>query len=90
MRLLAVEVNPMSIETARVFLLWCSVINYGILLLWALPVMFWRDGLYHLWGRWFRLSMEQFDMINICGISVYKILIILFNIVPCIALYLVG
>lgn len=79
----------MSIETARGFFLWCSLINYGILLLWALPVMFWRDGLYRLWGRWFRLSYEQFDAINMGGITLYKIGIILFNIVPCIALYLV-
>jgi hypothetical protein len=79
----------MSIDTARGFFLWCSVINYVILLLWALPVMFWRDGLYRLWGRWFRLSTEQFDVINLSGMSLYKIGIILFNIVPCIALYLV-
>jgi len=79
----------MSIETARGFFLWCSVINYGVLLLWALFAMFWRDGLHDLWGRWFRLSREQFDMLNIGGITVYKIGIILFNLVPCIALYLV-
>ncbi len=51
--------------------------------------MFWRDGLHRLWGRWFRLSTEQFDIINIGGITIYKIGILLFNIVPCIALYLV-
>ena len=79
----------MSIETARSFFLWCSVTNYAILLLWALPFMFWRDGLYRLWGRWFRLSPEQFDIFNLCGISLYKIGIILLNLVPCIALYLV-
>jgi hypothetical protein len=79
----------MSIEMARGFFLWCSVINYAVLLLWAVPVMFWRDGLYRLWGRWFRLSPEQFDMLNIGGITLYNLGIFLFNIVPCIALYLV-
>jgi len=79
----------MSIEIARGFFFWCSVINYAVLLLWSLPVMFWRDGLHRLWGRWFRLSTEQFDVINIGGITIYKIGILLFNIVPFIALYLV-
>lgn len=51
--------------------------------------MFWRDGLYRLWGLWFRLSPQQFDMINMGGITLYKMNVILFNIVPCIALYLV-
>ncbi len=73
----------------RSFFLWCSVINYAILLLWALPFMFWRDRLYRLWCMFFRVSTDQFDMINLGGISIYKIGVILFNIVPCIALYLV-
>ncbi len=80
----------MTLEIARSFFLWCSIINYILLLIWALPVMFWRDGVYRLWGRWFRLSLDQFDMINIGGITLYKMGVILFNVVPCIALYLVG
>jgi len=79
----------MSMEIARGFFLWCSVINYVILLIWALPFMFWRDGLYRLWCRFFRVSAEQFDMLNLGGISIYKIGVLLFNIVPCVALYLV-
>ena len=44
----------MSIETARAFF-WCSVINYGILVGWSMLIMFWRERLYRLWGRWFPL-----------------------------------
>jgi hypothetical protein len=84
------EVRGMTLEIARSFFLWCSIINYVLLLVWALPLMFWRDGVYRLWGRWFRLSLEQFDMLNIAGITLYKMGVILFNVVPCIALYLVG
>jgi hypothetical protein len=80
----------MTLEIARSFFLWCSIINYVLLLIWALPVMYWRDGVYRLWGRWFRLSLEQFDMINIAGITLYKMGVFLFNVVPCIALYIVG
>jgi hypothetical protein len=83
------EVNGMNVESAGSFFLWCSVINYAILLLWVLLVIFWRDGLYRLWGGWFRLSPEQFDMVNIGGITIYKIGVIMLNLVPCIALYLV-
>ena len=45
--------------------------------------------LYRLWGRWFQLPREQFDALNFGGMTLYKIGILLFNIVPCIALYLV-
>jgi hypothetical protein len=79
----------MSIETARGFFLWCSVINYAVLVLWAVLGTLWRDGLYRLWSRWFRVPLDQFDTLNVGGMMLYKIGIILFNLVPCIALYLV-
>jgi hypothetical protein len=79
----------MSLDTARSFLLWCSVLNYGLLLLWFGLVMIGREWLYRLWGRWYPLPREQFDTLNLAGMSLYKIGIILFNLVPCIALYLV-
>ncbi len=79
----------MTIKIARNFFLWCSIINDALLLFWALPFVFWRDGLYRWWCWWFRVSPEQFDVLNMAGISIYKIAIFLFNIVPCIALYLI-
>ena len=79
----------MSIETARGFFFWCSVINYGLLVVWAVLGTFGRKWLYPLWSRWFRLTPEQFDAINFGGITLYKTGIFLFNIVPCVALYLV-
>jgi hypothetical protein len=80
----------MNIEMARSFFLWCTVINYGVLLLWALLFIFARDGLLWWWFKWSRVSTEQFDVLNIAGITVYKLGIFLLNLVPCIALYIIG
>jgi ABC-type uncharacterized transport system permease subunit len=80
----------MSIEILRNFLMWCTVINYGILLVWFLFFMFARDWIQRLHGRWFRLSGEQFDSLHYAGMSVYKIGILLFNLVPYVALCIVG
>ena len=79
----------MSLDTARSVFLWCSVINYVLLLLWFGLATIGREWMYRLLGRWFPLPTEQFDALNLAGISLYKIGIILFNLVPCIALYLV-
>jgi hypothetical protein len=79
----------MTIEMARSFFLWCTVINYGVLLLWALLFVFARDGMLKLWGKWVRVSPEQFDILNIAGITLYKIGGFLFNLVPCIVLYII-
>jgi len=37
-------------------------------------------------GRWFRLSDEQFDALHYLGMLIYKIGILLFNLVPLIVL----
>lgn len=80
----------MSIELIRDTLLWCTVINYGLLFFWALFFIIAHDWMYRLHGRWFRLSVEQFDALHYAGMAIYKIGIFLFNLVPYIALHIVG
>lgn len=80
----------MSIELTRRFLLGCTVINYGILLVWFLMFVFARDWMRRFHGRWFRLSDEQFDALHYAGMAIYKIGILLFNLVPLVVLWIVG
>lgn len=78
----------MNIETVHRVLLWCAVINYGILLVWFFFFILGHDWMYQFHGKWFRLSVDQFDMLHYAGISIYKIGIILLNLVPYIALHI--
>lgn len=80
----------MNTATIRNALLWCSIINYATLIVWFLAFAFARDFLYRLHGKWFRLSKEHFDALHYAGIALYKIGILLFNLVPLIALWIAG
>jgi len=80
----------MDIRVIRSALLWCSIINYGLLLWWFLYFMLAHEWMLRTAGAWYHLSAEQFDFINFAGLLFYKIAIFMFNIVPCIALYIVG
>ena len=80
----------MSIEVTRGFLLWCTVINYGVLLVWFLLFVFAHDWIQRIHGRWFRLSADQFDALHYAGMTIFKIGIILFNLVPFVVLFIVG
>jgi len=71
--------EKMTIEFTRNFLLWCTVINYGVLLVWFLVFVFAHDWMLRIHGRWFRLSRDQFDALHYAGMSIFKIGIILFN-----------
>ena len=75
---------------ARDVLLWCTIINYGVLVVWFLVFLLVHDWMHRLHSRWFQLSREQFDALHYGGITLYKIGILLFNLVPYIALRIVG
>jgi hypothetical protein len=79
----------MSMEMVRSFLLWCTVINYAVLVVWFLVYRLAHGWLWRLWARWFRLTEEQFDAVNFGGMAVYKVGVLLLNLVPCVALYIV-
>lgn len=80
----------MEVSAMPDVLLWCTVINMGILLSWWLMFVFAHDWIRRFHGKWFKLSTEQFDGIHYAGMAVFKILIFVFNLVPLIALAIVG
>jgi len=80
----------MKIEILSRFLLWCTLLNYALLIVWFLAFFFLRDFIYVLHQRFFRISVEQFNAINYAGIAFYKILILVFNLIPYIALKIIG
>jgi hypothetical protein len=80
----------MSVATVSGVLLWCTLINLGGLALWGLLIVLPHGWLHRLWGRWLRISPDQFDTVNFAGILFYEILIFVFNVVPYIALLIAG
>ena len=80
----------MTTNEIRDALLWCTGINYAVLVVWFCVFVFAHDWMYRIHGRWFKFSLETFDAIHYAGLAVYKIGIILLNLVPLIALYIVS
>jgi hypothetical protein len=71
-------------------LLWCVGLNGAALLVWVGLFIFAHDWLYRLHCHWFKLSIETFDAIHYAGITVYELGVILLNLAPLIALWLVS
>ena len=80
----------MNSEKIPTVLLWCAAINYGLLMLWFLLFTVMHDSFYRLAGEWYGLSMDQYNVLMYGGMMVYKLGIILFNLVPYVALRIVG
>lgn len=79
----------MTAEMIRNFLMWCAIINYAILILWVGWFVVAHDSMKSLNDAVIRRKIENFDSIHYAGIAIYKIGILLFNIVPWIALIIV-
>lgn len=72
------------------FLLWCTILNYLILVLWFIVFCVAHEWMFRLHSRWFRLTAVQFDALHYGGMAVYKVGILLLNLVPYVTLSIVA
>ncbi len=79
----------MTVEIIRDVLAWCAVINYALLLLWFLVFSLAHDWLYRVHGKWFTVSVDNFDAIHYAGMAFFKLCIFLFSLTPYLALRIV-
>ena len=75
-----------SAESIREFLGWCALINVGLLLFSSMVTMLLRGPISRLHGKMFGLSEEDVSRAIYQYLAQYKIVIIVFNLVPYLAL----
>ena len=80
----------MTMETLRIFLGWCTLINIGLLLVWWLVFVFCRGWVYRLHSRWWPMDQERFNAIHYQAMAGFKLAMILFNLTPWVALQLMA
>ena len=76
----------MSIETIREFLGWCTVINFGMLFFGVGMVVLIRDSASNLHAKMFKIDEAQVRLAYFRYFAIHKTAIIVFNLVPYIAL----
>ncbi len=79
----------MTIELIMAVLGWCTLINLGLLIWWFLFLVVAHEWTVRLHTKWFRISPEKFDAIHYSLIGVFKMGVIIFNLVPYLALRIV-
>lgn len=80
----------MTVEMLREFLGWATLINLGLVCYWFFFIMLAHDWTYRLHSRWFKLSVERFDSIHYAGMALYKVSILMFNLVPYLVLLIIS
>ena len=79
-----------SIETLRAFFGWCSILNLGMLIVGSLAVVAMRGTVSRIHSRMFGLSEAELSRAYFQYIAQYKILTLVLNIVPYIALEIMA
>jgi len=80
----------MTLEVIRAALGWCTIINWGILLLWVIFFGLGHDFVYSMHSKWSQVPVGEFNTIHYKGLVYYKTGIVLFNLVPYLALRIVA
>ena len=79
-----------SLETLREFLGWCTVINFVMLLIASIAVGPMRGMIVGIHGKMFGLAEADLHRAYFEYVANYKILVVVFNLVPYVALVLMA
>jgi len=80
----------MDIHSLTAFFMWCTIINGSMLLLWAGALLAAPDRLYRIQNRWFPLPRETFDTIVYSFLGLFKLMFLVFNVTPYLALLIIA
>ena len=79
----------MTIRTLQEFLMWNSIINVGLLMLSFAVLVGARGWVYRMHSKLFPITESQFNAVIYGFFGLHKVLIIVFNIIPYIAVSIV-
>ena len=80
----------MDIDSITAFFMWCTILNVALLLLSSLLCLCAGDWVYRIHSKWFSISRETFNVVIYSFIALYKLLVIVFILIPYMALVIVG
>ncbi len=80
----------MDIQTLTQFFMWCSIINGALLVLWITICVLAPDLVYRTQSKWFPIPRETFDVIIYSFFGLFKIVFLVFNVVPYVALLILA
>ena len=80
----------MNIQTMTGFFMWCTIINGALLILWVAVYLLAPDLVYRTQRAWFPVARETFDVVFYSFLGFFKIVFLVFNLVPYISLLIIG
>ncbi|MBU0715501.1 MAG: hypothetical protein KJ964_09120 [Verrucomicrobia bacterium] len=80
----------MDIQTLTTFFMWCTIMNGALLVLWTIMLILAPDLIYRTHHKLFPIPRETFDIVIYAFLGLFKIVFLVFNVAPYVALLIVG
>ena len=80
----------MSVEILTRFFMWCTIINGALFVLWTTMCILVPDLVYRTQNAWFPVPRETFNVVMYSFLGLFKIVFLVFNVIPFVALLIVG
>lgn len=80
----------MDMQALTNFFMWCTILNGGLLVFWSFFIILMPDLVYRLQSTVFPIPRETYNVVMYCFLGFFKLIVIVFNVVPYIALLIAG
>ncbi|TWT79242.1 hypothetical protein CA13_06400 [Planctomycetes bacterium CA13] len=80
----------MNIEMLQSFFMWCTILNGSLLVFWIGACVIAPDAVYRTQHKFFPISKDVFTIAIYCFLGLFKLMFLVFNLVPYIALLMIG
>lgn len=80
----------MNIELLTEFFMWSTIITAGIYVVWVLFMFAAPEFTYRVQSRWIALPRETYNVVIYSLMGLFKIVFIVFIIVPYVSLLIIG
>jgi len=80
----------MDIKLITKFFIWCTIINVALLSLSTAICISSPELFYNTHGKWFAIPNETINVILYSWLGLYELFIYIFNVVPLVALLIIG
>ena len=80
----------MDIQTLTRFFMWCTILNWSLLVLWTIMFIAAPGLVYRTQNTFFPLPRETFNVVMYAFLGAFKIVFLVFNVVPYVALLIIG
>jgi len=80
----------MDLQTLTTFFMWCTIINGGLLILWTAFCGLAPSLVYRTQRAFLPIPRETYNVVIYSFLGLFKIVFLVFNVVPYVALVIIG